>query len=134
MGHEGDARDPGRCWSRSTSGPTEKQNQLDLDNLFSVTLRDTGEVALIDGATYEIVKIFPTGYAVHISRMSASGRYLYVIGRDALINVIDLYMDPPEPRSRGSRSASRRARSRPRRWKAGRTSTPSPAPTGRRNT
>ena len=28
--------------------------------------------------------------------MSASGRYLYVIGRDALIKVIDLYMDPPE--------------------------------------
>ena len=75
--------------------PKEKMNKLDLDNLFSVTLRDTGEVALIDGTTYEIVKIFPTGYAVHISRMSASGRYLYVIGRDALINVFDLYMDPP---------------------------------------
>ena len=81
---------PGRPAARRT-----KQNQLDLDNLFSVTLRDTGEVALIDGKTYEIIKIFPTGYAVHISRMSASGRYLYVIGRDALINVIDLYMDPP---------------------------------------
>jgi nitrite reductase (NO-forming)/hydroxylamine reductase len=75
--------------------PKEKMNQLDLDNLFSVTLRDTGEVALIDGESYEIVKIFPTGYAVHISRVSASGRYLYVIGRDALINVFDLYMDPP---------------------------------------
>ena len=76
--------------------PTAQQNQLDLDNLFSVTLRDSGEIALIDGKTYEIIKIFPTGYAVHISRMSASGRYLYVIGRDALIKVIDLYMDPPE--------------------------------------
>jgi nitrite reductase (NO-forming)/hydroxylamine reductase len=75
--------------------PKEKMNQLDLDNLFSVTLRDAGQVALIDGKSYEIVKIFDTGYAVHISRMSASGRYLYVIGRDALINVIDLYMDPP---------------------------------------
>jgi nitrite reductase (NO-forming)/hydroxylamine reductase len=75
--------------------PTEQMNRLDLDNLFSVTLRDTGQVALIDGKSYEIVKIFDTGYAVHISRMSASGRYLYVIGRDALINVIDLYMDPP---------------------------------------
>jgi nitrite reductase (NO-forming)/hydroxylamine reductase len=75
--------------------PTKQMNKLDLDNLFSVTLRDTGQVALIDGKSYEIVKIFDTGYAVHISRMSASGRYLYVIGRDALINVIDLYMDPP---------------------------------------
>ena len=76
--------------------PTKQMNKLDLDNLFSVTLRDSGEVALIDGKSYEIVKIFKTGYAVHISRMSASGRYLYVIGRDALIKVIDLYMDPPE--------------------------------------
>ena len=113
--------------------PDREMNQLDLDNLFSVTLRDTGQVALIDGTTYEIVKIFETGYAVHISRMSASGRYLYVIGRDALINVIDLYMDPPAEVA-GSRSASRPARSRPRRCTAGRTSTPSAAPTGRRNT
>ncbi|MCB1882931.1 MAG: c-type cytochrome [Geminicoccaceae bacterium] len=75
--------------------PKEKQNKIDIDNLFSVTLRDAGQVALIDGASYEIVKIFDTGYAVHISRMSASGRYLFVIGRDAQINLIDLYMDPP---------------------------------------
>ena len=117
-----------------TSGRRSKMNELDLDNLFSVTLRDTGEVALIDGGTYEIVKIFTTGYAVHISRMSASGRYLYVIGRDA--------QDQPDRpldgaagrRSPKSRSASRRARSRPPSSRAGRTSTPSPAPTGRRNT
>ena len=76
--------------------PTEKQNALDIDNLFSVTLRDAGQVALIDGATYEIVKIFETGYAVHISRMSASGRYLYVIGRDGLVSLIDLFMNPPQ--------------------------------------
>ena len=47
--------------------PTEQMNDLDIDNLFSVTLRDAGQVALIDGATYEIVNIFDTGYAVHIS-------------------------------------------------------------------
>ena len=58
--------------------PTEQMNDLNLDNLFSVTLRDAGQVALIDGATYEIVTIFDTGYAVHISRISASGRYLFV--------------------------------------------------------
>ncbi len=75
--------------------PTEKMNDLDVENLFSVTLRDSGEVALIDGATYEIKAILPTGYAVHISRISASGRYLYVIGRDALVSMIDLWMDPP---------------------------------------
>jgi len=75
--------------------PTKKMNDIDIDNLFSVTLRDSGQVALIDGATYEIHTIVETGYAVHISRISASGRYLFVIGRDALINMIDLWMDPP---------------------------------------
>jgi len=75
--------------------PTEKMNDLDLENLFSVTLRDAGQVALIDGATYEIVKIFDTGYAVHISRISASGRYLFVVGRDGAVNMIDLWMEEP---------------------------------------
>jgi nitrite reductase (NO-forming)/hydroxylamine reductase len=70
-------------------------NKLDLDNLFSVTLRDAGEIALIDGDSKKIVKILKTGYAVHISRMSKSGRYLYVIGRDAKINLIDLWMESP---------------------------------------
>jgi len=76
--------------------PTKKMNTLDLDNLFSVTLRDTGEVALIDGNSKKIVTIIKTGYAVHISRLSASGRYLLVIGRDAKVDMIDLWMDPPQ--------------------------------------
>jgi len=76
--------------------PKKKMNDWDIDNLFSVTLRDAGEVALIDGKTYKIKKIIKTGYAVHISRISASGRYLFVIGRDALINMIDLWMKEPE--------------------------------------
>ena len=75
--------------------PKTKMNDLDLDNLFSVTLRDTGQIALIAGASKKIVSIIDTGYAVHISRMSASGRYLFVIGRDAKVNLIDMYMDPP---------------------------------------
>ncbi len=75
--------------------PTSQQNDLDLDNLFSVTLRDTGQVAIIDGGSKEIVSVLDTGYAVHISRMSASGRYVFTIGRDAKINLIDLWMDPP---------------------------------------
>ncbi|MBF0158546.1 MAG: c-type cytochrome [Magnetococcales bacterium] len=76
--------------------PTKKMNNFDLENLFSVTLRDSGEVALIDGNSKEIVTIIKTGYAVHISRISASGRYLFVIGRDAKINQIDLWMEKPE--------------------------------------
>jgi nitrite reductase (NO-forming)/hydroxylamine reductase len=75
--------------------PTSPQNKYDIDNLFSVTLRDAGQVALIDGDSKEIVAVIDTGYAVHISRSSDSGRYVYVIGRDARVDMIDLYMDPP---------------------------------------
>jgi nitrite reductase (NO-forming)/hydroxylamine reductase len=75
--------------------PTKQMNKLNLKNMFSVTLRDTGEVALIDGDTKEIVSIVKTGYAVHISRLSASGRYVYVIGRDGRLSVIDLWMEKP---------------------------------------
>ncbi len=75
--------------------PTRQMNDIDIDNLFAVTLRDVGQVALIDGGTYEIVSIIETGYAVHISRMSASGRYLFTIGRDARVNMIDLWMEVP---------------------------------------
>ena len=46
--------------------PTKKMNHYDIDNLFSVTLRDTGQVALIDGSSKKIINIVPTGYAVHI--------------------------------------------------------------------
>jgi nitrite reductase (NO-forming) / hydroxylamine reductase len=76
--------------------PTKKMNNFDIGNVFSTTLRDTGEVALIDGDTKKIINIVKTGYAVHISRMSASGRYLFVIGRDAKINMIDLWMAKPD--------------------------------------
>ncbi|SOB77987.1 dissimilatory nitrite reductase (NO-forming), cytochrome cd1 type apoprotein [Marinobacter sp. LV10R510-11A] len=76
--------------------PKKQMNDLDIKNLFSVTLRDAGQIALIDGESKEIVEIIETGYAVHISRMSASGRYLFVIGRDALINMVDLWMEHPD--------------------------------------
>jgi nitrite reductase (NO-forming)/hydroxylamine reductase len=76
--------------------PAKKMNKLNIENAFSVTLRDAGKVALIDGDSKEIVTIFDTGYAVHISRLSASGRYLFTVGRDAKLNMIDLWMDPPQ--------------------------------------
>jgi len=76
--------------------PTKKMNNYNLDNIFSTTLRDAGEVMLIDGDTKKVINIVKTGYAVHISRMSASGRYLFVIGRDARINLIDLWMEKPD--------------------------------------
>tara|TARA_R110001599_G_scaffold353459_1_gene592350 strand:+ start:41254 stop:42951 length:1698 start_codon:yes stop_codon:yes gene_type:complete len=76
--------------------PTRKENKYDIDNIFAVTLRDSGEVALIDGDSKEIIAILKTGYAVHISRSSDSGRYVFTIGRDAKVDMIDLFMNPPQ--------------------------------------
>ena len=76
--------------------PKKKLNDYNIDNIFSVTLRDAGQIAIIDGDSKKIINVIDTGYAVHISRMSSSGRYLYVIGRDAKINLVDLWMKTPD--------------------------------------
>jgi nitrite reductase (NO-forming)/hydroxylamine reductase len=76
--------------------PTKQENKYNLDNIFSVTLRDSGQIALIDGDSKKIINVVKTGYAVHISRYSTSGRYLFVIGRDAKVNLIDLWMKKPD--------------------------------------
>jgi nitrite reductase (NO-forming) / hydroxylamine reductase len=76
--------------------PATPQHRYDTENMFAVTLRDSGEVAIIDGDSKAIVSIVETGYAVHISRPSASGRYVYTIGRDGKIDMIDLFMNPPQ--------------------------------------
>ena len=75
--------------------PTKKMNNINIENIFSVTLRDSGEVALIDGDTKQIWGIVKTGYAVHISRVSASGRYMHVIGRDGRYDLIDMWTEKP---------------------------------------
>jgi len=75
--------------------PTKPMSKVNLKNVFSVTLRDTGEVAMIDGDTKQIWGIVKTGYAVHISRVSFSGRYVYVIGRDGRLDLIDLWFEKP---------------------------------------
>jgi len=76
--------------------PTEPQTTRDWENYFVVTLRDAGQVAVIDGDTYEVVNTVNSGYAVHITRMSATGRYAYVIGRDGKLALIDLWMEKPD--------------------------------------
>lgn len=76
--------------------PTAPQTTRDWENYFIVTLRDAGQVAIIDGDTYEVVNTVDSGYAVHITRMSATGRYAYVIGRDGRLALIDLWMEKPE--------------------------------------
>jgi nitrite reductase (NO-forming)/hydroxylamine reductase len=75
--------------------PTQQMNKVNLANVFSVTLRDSGEVALIDGDTKKIWAVIKTGYAVHISRMSTSGRYVHVIGRDGRYDLIDMWTEMP---------------------------------------
>jgi nitrite reductase (NO-forming)/hydroxylamine reductase len=75
--------------------PTKQMNKINLKNVFAVTLRDSGELALIDGDTKEIWAILKTGYAVHISRTSSSGRYIYTVGRDGLTTLIDLWFEKP---------------------------------------
>ena len=75
--------------------PASPQHGRNVEGFFVVTLRDAGEVAIIDGETKEIVNTVKTGYAVHISRPSASGRYVYTIGRDAKVDMIDLWTNPP---------------------------------------
>ena len=75
--------------------PKKQMNKINLPNVFSVTLRDTCEVALIDGDTKQIWGIVKTGYAVHISRVSKSGRYVYVIGRDGKLDLIDMWFEKP---------------------------------------
>ncbi|MDP2825689.1 MAG: cytochrome D1 domain-containing protein, partial [Sulfuritalea sp.] len=75
--------------------PTKQMNKVNLKNVFAVTLRDTGELALIDGDTKAIWQIVKTGYAVHISRLSLSGRYVYTVGRDGLVTLIDLWFEKP---------------------------------------
>ena len=113
--------------------PTEPQHDRNIDNFFSVTLRDSGEVAIIDGDTKEIVTRLKTGYAVHISRVSASGRYVFTIGRDAKVDMIDLWMDPPATLPK-SRLVSKRVPSKRPSTRATKTSTRLLAPTGRRST
>src|SRR5574341_1297588 len=76
--------------------PKKKENKYNIENIFATTLRDTGEVALIDGDTKRIINIVKTGYAVHISRTSGSKRYVYTIGRDGKLNLIDLWMEKPD--------------------------------------
>ncbi len=75
--------------------PTAPETQRNWQNYFIVTLRDAGQVAVIDGDSYEIVSNVDSGYAVHITRMSATGRYAYVIGRDGKLALIDLWMEKP---------------------------------------
>ena len=90
-GNDGELESTGRAEDR----PTSPQHDRNIDNFFAVTLRDAGR-SCDDRRRYQGNRRYlQTGYAVHISRPSASGRYMFTIGRDAKIDMIDMWMDPP---------------------------------------
>ncbi len=76
--------------------PKKPEHDRNWQNFMGVILRDVGKVAIIDGDTKELVNIVDTGFAVHIIRYSASGRYMYTIGRDGKATMVDLWMKKPD--------------------------------------
>ncbi len=75
--------------------PKKPKHKRNIDDYFGVIMRDAGKVAIIDGKTKEKLVVLNSGFAVHILRTSASGRYIYSIGRDGRITMIDTYPDVP---------------------------------------
>lgn len=75
--------------------PTKPEHTRNWQNYFGVVLRDAGKVAIFDGDTKDNLGEVPTGFAVHILRSSASGRYFYSIGRDGKATMIDLWTKTP---------------------------------------
>ena len=75
--------------------PTKPEHSRNIKNYFGVIMRDAGKVAIIDGDTKEKLAVLKTGFAVHILRTSASGRYIYSVGRDGRITMIDTYTKVP---------------------------------------
>ncbi len=65
------------------------------ENNFGVILRDASKVAIYDGSTKQEIVRLSVGFAVHILRSSSSGRYFYVIGRDGLVSMIDMWASTP---------------------------------------
>ena len=77
---------------RRANSPSHKKN---WKNFFAVVMRDQGEVAIIDGDTKEKLTLIQAGFTVDTLAASASGRYLYALGRDGRITLVDLWTDPP---------------------------------------
>lgn len=76
--------------------PVAPEHDYRIDRMFVVALHDVGEIALIDGVGRALIARVPVGRAPHRIAASASGRYLYVIGRDGLLSLVDLYSNPPQ--------------------------------------
>jgi nitrite reductase (NO-forming)/hydroxylamine reductase len=75
--------------------PKKPEHDRNIDNMFGFILRDVGKGAIMDGDSKELVGVVDTGFASHIFRASATGRYFYSIGRDGKVSLIDLYAKEP---------------------------------------
>jgi len=75
--------------------PIKPQHSRNWKNFTGVILRDAGQVAIFDGDTNEELVRLSSGFAVHILRSSADGRYFYLIGRDGKVTLIDLWTTIP---------------------------------------
>jgi nitrite reductase (NO-forming)/hydroxylamine reductase len=75
--------------------PTKPVTKRKWENYFGIILRDSGQVAIVDGDSKEKIAIIETGYAVHILRSSFTGRYFYAVGRDGKVSLIDLWPETP---------------------------------------
>jgi len=75
--------------------PATPPTARDWENFFGVVLRDAGKIAIFDGDNHEEISRVDVGFAVHILRSSASGRYFYAIGRDGVVTLIDLWATTP---------------------------------------
>ena len=89
-------RDSWTLYKPVSERPRTSQHDFPVDELFAVILHDTAQVAFIHGPTRKLIGTAPTGRAPHRARLSASGRYLYVICRDGSLSLIDLFSAKPQ--------------------------------------
>ena len=75
--------------------PSQPPRGKNWQNYFGVVERDAGNVVIIDGDTKKVLSVIKSGFAVHILRNSASGRYMYAIGRDGKATMMDMWATPP---------------------------------------
>lgn len=75
--------------------PLSPEHARDWENFFGVVLRDSGEVVVYDGDTHEEIGRVDVGFATHILRSSADGRYFLAVGRDGWVTMIDLWAAVP---------------------------------------
>ncbi|MDH5638244.1 MAG: nitrite reductase [Nitrospinota bacterium] len=75
--------------------PKKPQHNRNWQNFFGVVERDAGKIVVFDGDTKEMLARVDSGYATHILRSSASGRYFFIIGRDGKVGMIDLFTKKP---------------------------------------